>query len=80
MRKKRSVRSGIELQDAAEKNLPLMQEEIASVLCCCPETVQNYTKQGMPCLYLGSVQGGRGSRPVYLYRACINWLEQRNAN
>lgn len=71
------TRSGEVLNDAAAKNLPLLQAEIASVLCCCKETIQNYTRQGMPCLYRGAVQGGKGSRPVYRYLDCIAWLESR---
>lgn len=77
--KNSTVRTGIEIQDAAEKNLPLTQKELAAVLRCCPETVQSYTRQGMPCLYLGAVKGGKGSRPVYKYADCMAWLEKRNA-
>lgn len=71
------IRRGTELNDAAAKNLPLVQEELASVLCCCKGTIQSYTRQGMPCIYLGTAQGGRGSRPVYKYLDCLAWLERR---
>lgn len=65
------------LHDAAEKNLPLTQEEIAAVLQVSKSTIQNYTRQGMPVIYLGTVQGGRGSNPRYRYLSCISWLEKR---
>ena len=66
--------------DAAEKNLPLSQRELAAVMCCCPETIQAYTRQGMPCVYMGRKQGGKGSRPIYRYLDCMAWLDKRNAN
>jgi phage terminase Nu1 subunit (DNA packaging protein) len=65
------------LHDAAEKNLPLTQTEIAAVLQVSKGTIQNYTRQGMPVIYLGTVQGGRGSNPRYRYLSCISWLEKR---
>ena len=71
------ARKGTELNDAAAKNLPLTQAELASVFCCCKETIQSYTRQGMPCIYLGAVKGGKGSRPVYRYLDCISWLENK---
>lgn len=67
------------LHDAAEKNLPLTQEEIAAVFQVSKGTIQNYTRQGMPVIYLGAVQGGKGSNPRYKYQDCMAWLEKKNA-
>lgn len=69
-----------EMREAAEKNLPLKQRELAAVMRCCPETIQAYTRQGMPCVYMGRKQGGKGSRPIYRYLDCMAWLDKRNAN
>ncbi len=68
------------LHDAAEKNLPLTQEEIAAVFQVSKGTIQNYTRQGMPVIYLGAVQGGRGSNPRYRYNDCLSWLEKRSSS
>lgn len=66
------------LQDAAYKNLLLTQEELASIMQVSASTIGNYTRQGMPCLYIGTAKGGRGSIPRYKYQDCISWLEKRN--
>lgn len=66
------------LQDAAEKNLPLTQDEIASLLQVSKGTIQSYARQGMPVIYLGKKQGGRGSNPRYKYQDCMAWLEKKN--
>lgn len=75
-KKKQKPRKGKDLYCAAEKNLPLLQEEIAAVLGVSPGTIRNYSKQGMPVIYAGKVKGSHGSRPRYLYRDCITWLEK----
>ena len=71
------LRKGEDLYSAAEKNLLLYQKEIAAVLGVCPETIQNYGKQGMPVIYAGKVKGGKGSHPRYRFKDCEAWLESR---
>lgn len=66
------------LQDAASKNLLVTQEELASLMQVSTGTIGNYTRQGMPCLYIGTAKGGKGSIPRYKYQDCISWLEKRN--
>lgn len=69
-------RDGI-LYDVAEKNLPLTQVELATVLQVSKGTIQNYTRQGMPVIYLGAVKGGRGSNPRYRFKDCEKWINER---
>lgn len=79
-RKKKKPRKGKDLYCAAEKNLPLLQEEIAAVLKVSKSTIQNYTRQGMPVIYTGKVQRpSRGSNPRYKYNDCMAWLEKRRS-
>lgn len=79
MSKRATAERKAALQDAAAKNLPLTQEELAAVLQVSKGTIQNYTRQGMPVIYLGAVQGGRGSNPRYRYKDCEEWLMKRSA-
>lgn len=78
MKKQKKYRTGLELQDAAVKGLPLLQNEIAAVLACSSDTIRRYTDQGMPCWYIGAVQKhARGARPRYSYPECLAWLNQK---
>lgn len=71
------IRRGVELNDAAEKNLPLRREELALVMRCGVETVSHWVKRGMPCTYLGKVKKPtRGSKPLFRYHDCIAWLDK----
>lgn len=78
--KKHKLRKGDELYCAAEMNLPLLQEEIAAVLQVSKGTIQNYTRQGMPVIYIGKVKGSHGSKPRYKYKDCLSWLEKRSSS
>jgi hypothetical protein len=67
------------IHDAADRNLPLNQAEIAAFLGLSKRTIQMLTKQGMPCFYVGALQHfGKGSRPRYRPDDCLRWLETRN--
>ena len=79
MSKRTTAERKADLHDAAEKNLPLTQAEIAAILQVSKGTIQNYTRQGMPVIYLGTVQGGRGSNPRYRFKDCEAWLMKRCA-
>lgn len=77
-KRKKAVRELAYIHDAAEKNLPLNQAEIAALFGVSKKTIQNYTRQGMPCFYAGIIQrGGKGSRPRYKPDDCLRWLENR---
>lgn len=75
------MRKGSELYDAAERDMPLRRDELAEVMRCSVETISNWVKQGMPCLYMGKVQKAqRGAKPMFRYKACMEWLERRESS
>lgn len=54
------------------------REEIARIFKTKPRTVTNWTKEGCPALYTGTVQGpGHGSRPLFIVEEVEEWLKSR---
>lgn len=67
-----------QLSEAFLMDLPVTRKEVARALRVSPDTITNWTKIGMPCLYLGRVQNCQhGARPRYIIRKCLKWLENR---
>ena len=64
------------LQDAAERNLPLLRSEIAILLGCSEGHIKKYQKMGMPCMFLCIRKDGIKSHARYLYKDCMAWLNK----
>lgn len=74
-------RTGSELYEVASKGFPVTRDELSELMRCHRETVSDYVRQGMPCLYMGKVQRqAHGAKPMFIFSKCMTWLEKRNAN
>lgn len=62
-----------------EETVLLTRKEVAKQMKVSPDTVTAWTRQGMPCLYIGRIQETRrGARPRYVLDRCLEWLDKRN--
>lgn len=53
-------------------------KELAQVLRVSRPLVSRWTKEGMPCIYIGVVQESRrGARPRYNLEQVMAWLESK---
>lgn len=76
---KNNAQQNQELAEIYKLDLPCTREDAARALHVSIDTISEWTRQGMPCLYIGRVQRfARGSRPRYILRKCLAWLENRN--
>lgn len=58
---------------------PLNQREIAEALRVSKNTVTAWTREGLPCIYIGKItEPRRGARPRYDLEKVKAWLEERS--
>lgn len=77
-RKGYKPRKGEELIMAAQMGMPLTRVELASLMRCCPETITNLCKRGLPCHFLGKrLHTSKGSDPRFIYSDVQTWLEKQ---
>lgn len=67
------------LVEAYLYDLPVTRKDAARVLRTSVDTITDWTREGMPVSYYAGVRQefGKGSRPRYIIRNCLAWLENR---
>ena len=66
------------LAEAFIYNLPVTRKQVAKALSVSVDTITDWTRQGMPCLYIGKVQRcERGAKTRYIIIKCLEWWEKR---
>lgn len=55
----------------------MTQAGLAEALHCTPASIRHLHKEGLPRVYVGKAQKGRGSRPRYDLARVKAWLELR---
>lgn len=69
------------LTEAYLYELPVTRKDAAKILRVSVDTITDWTRCGMPISYYAGKRQefGKGSRPRYIIRKCLQWLENRHA-